>query len=145
MPLTRGDATSIILLVVLVSLILALRFGVIPVSLAAVEGESMLPTVREGDLVILLKVSDPSEIRVGDVVVYRSIGDRLIIHRVIEVRRVGNEYFYVTKGDNNLYPDIGDTIHGVSFSRIVGKVFSINSHIVKLPYLGYLSLWFNSN
>lgn len=145
MFIARRDVASVIILMILALLILALRLGIIPVSLAAVDGESMLPTVREGDLVILLKVSDPSEIKVGDVVVYRSVGDRLIIHRVIEVLRVGDEYFYVTKGDNNFFPDIGDSIYGVSFSRIVGKVFSINGHIFKVPYLGYLSLWFRSS
>lgn len=113
--------------------------------LAVVKGSSMLPTLREGDIVIILRVKT-DEIRPGDVVVYRA-GDKLIIHRVIEIKRFGNDLYFVTKGDNNPTTDFMyfDNSLGIHYKRIVGKVFSINGYLFKIPYLGYLSLMFKNN
>ncbi|MGC8953921.1 MAG: signal peptidase I [Desulfurococcus sp.] len=109
--------------------------------LAVVKGYSMLPTLREGDIVIVQKAT-PEAIRPGDVIIY-STGGKLIIHRVIKVVIRNGEYYYVTKGDNNSLPDFMyfENNIGIPYNRVLGKVVSINDYIVKIPYLGYLALF----
>lgn len=72
------------------------------VSFAVVKGNSMLPLLREGDLVVLVRPS-PDDIKVGDIIVYKALhaGSTYIIHRVIAVEKVGGAYYYRTAGDNN--------------------------------------------
>lgn len=134
------------LLIALALILYIMFFGEgLGVSLAVVRGTSMLPTLREGDVVLLVKAG-PDEIEVGDVVVFRA-GPKLIIHRVVEIRIVGGEHYYVTKGDNNPVEDVSYFDHGigVSYSRIVGRAASLSGHVLKIPYLGYLSIWAHSS
>jgi signal peptidase I len=70
----------------------------------AVEGNSMLPTYRNGDLVV---ARSDGGYETGDVVVIRvAIGDAgrhaLVVHRIIDVRSDGS---VVTKGDNRATAD----------------------------------------
>ncbi len=126
--------------------------------MAVVSGTSMLPLFREGDIVLLYKPS-PDGIRVGDVVVYKRCGGGYIIHRVIDVVKVGDRYYYRTKGDNNPYDDsrlrqfyeyspirICSDVRapGIPYERIVGVAVEVNGFTFKIPYLGYLSLMFTS-
>lgn len=112
--------------------------------LAAVDGKSMLPTLREGDLVFSYKPK-PSEINVGDVVIYRR-GSTLIIHRVMAVFNEGTYTCYLVKGDNNpmVDPALPPCKSGIPYSNIEGKVIEVSGYILKLPYLGYYSLWLNN-
>ncbi len=110
--------------------------------MAVIDGISMEPILNSGDIVFLLPVSSPEDIKVGDIIVYRSAYNRLIIHRVVDIIEVSGEYYFVTKGDNNRFPDPpvrpGDP--GIGYSFVVGKVISINGYVVKVPYFGYLTL-----
>ena len=67
---------------------------------------SMEPTIP-GKSYILVERITADEVRVGDVIVYRSddpaIAGRYNTHRVVEI--IGNGEEFVTKGDNNLVPD----------------------------------------
>lgn len=67
---------------------------------ATVKGDSMEPTLLEGDLVVLAR-SDEYEI--GDVIAYRvsSMGDATLIHRIVAVE----DGRFLTKGDNNDFVD----------------------------------------
>lgn len=101
-------------------------------TLAVVEGKSMEPLLWTGDIVIVYK-SD--EIRVGDVVIYKS-RENYVIHRVIEIR----SNCYLIKGDNNPLPD-----GCIPKELITGKVLSIGSSIIKIPGIGYLTLLMRFN
>ncbi|MGC8555461.1 MAG: signal peptidase I [Conexivisphaera sp.] len=90
-----------------------------------VEGVSMLPVLRTGDLA-LVAPAPPSSLGVGDVIVYRSPLGFFVIHRIIEV---GNGYV-VVKGDNNPFPDPWK----VTGQMIAGRVVAV------VDYLGYLAL-----
>ncbi len=83
--------------------------------------DSMAPSLRAGDLVLLQPIRDM--ITPGMVVTYDFQG-KLITHRVVEV--VGD--MLVTKGDNNQEVDPWR----VSFSDVVGVPN------VRIPYAGYL-------
>ncbi len=118
--------------------------------LAVVEGASMLPLLREGDMVVIAKKA-PEEIRVDDIVVYRSVrGGRLIIHRVVGVERVGDKYYYKIKGDNNWNEDFHEYYErvdgilrrapGVPYDRIIGVVVRVGGMHFKIPYVGFFSL-----
>ncbi len=112
--------------------------------IAVVDGYSMFPVLRMGDIVFSYKCS-PQDIHVGDIIIYRGIDGKLIIHRVIKVIVRDGKYYYVTKGDNNPIEDYFEfTGPGVPYSRVVGKVFDINGAVFKIPYLGYVSIWFHN-
>ncbi len=112
---------------------------------AVVEGYSMFPLLRQGDLVFAYR-PPPKDIHVGDIVIYRGRGGELIIHRVVAVKVRDGIYYYVTRGDNNRGPDLFEFqgMPGVPYSRIEGKVWNPGGMIFKLPYIGYLSIWFHS-
>lgn len=62
---------------------------------------SMTPTLNPGDMLFLEGVPS-NEIKVGDIIVLRSLADpnQLIVHRVVEVIFRNGEYYFTTKGDN---------------------------------------------
>ena len=156
-----GDRLQAIAVGVTVALIvfLALASALGRTFFAVVEGRSMEPILHTGDVVILEK-EGPGEIHVGDVVVYKR-GHSYIIHRVVHTYKHGGHYCYVVWGDNrrtNVYPDPGDPARcgmvrfrdpytgepvvasGIPYDWIVGVVVSLHGSVVKLPYLGALSL-----
>jgi len=134
------ELITIALILVLVATLSGTLLAEIPV--AVVKGSSMLPLLREGDIVIVLKCG-PGDIRVGDVIVFRTQTGRLVVHRVVGVK-VGEDgtYYYVTQGDNNAFPDFQHFERGlgVPYWRVVGKVASVNDFVFKVPYLGHLAL-----
>lgn len=101
------------------------------ITLAVVEGTSMEPTLQSGDLVVVMKRVSLDDIAVGDIIVYRR-GGALIIHRVIRVE----DGALITKGDNNWLPD-----PPVRFQAVVGKVLGFGDGVVKVPLVGYLTLF----
>lgn len=125
--------------------------------MAVVKGRSMEPILHTGDIVFL-RHPPPDGIRVGDVVVY-SRGGGFVIHRVVKIYKHGNTWCYVVWGDNrrtNPVPDPGDPLYcgsitlnidglsyvasGIPYSRVVGVVVTVRGSILKVPYLGGLSL-----
>jgi signal peptidase I len=70
--------------------------------------------------------------RVGDIIVFNGGQNHPIIHRIIEVRKIGNETIYMTKGDNNEGQLVQEL--QISKSQILGKA------IFKLPKLGWVKL-----
>lgn len=87
-------------------------------SYSYVPTESMEPTIMAGDSVIFKKVSYES-VKVGDIVVYKSIDKGIyIIHRVVEkvVDEDENVYF-VMRGDNNP----SDDDEHVTKDMLIGK------------------------
>ena len=81
-------------------------------------GNSMLPTICSGDMLII----DASEVcyDINDIVVYysnESNGLKLIAHRITHI--IGNKIL-ITKGDNNT---IADT--PIRINRIIGKVIEV--------------------
>jgi|YelNatPaOPRAMG01_1025707.scaffolds.fasta_scaffold08999_12 hypothetical protein len=83
---------------------------------------------ERGDLVVVRGVSSPSEIRVGDVVIYqRGPGVMPVVHRVWALLENGE--VLMVKGDANTVPDAP-----LSFQMVRGKVVAV------LPNLGWFSL-----
>ncbi len=102
-----------------------------------VTGISMLPTLEEGDLVVLQPVTI-NQVAVGDIIVYDppcSSEGTAVIHRVINVAGNG----FITKGDNNGWTDqTGGIANGpVTQGCIGGKVVFVIPYIERLSDLPY--------
>jgi len=97
------------------ALLLILIAGVIVAGFFSVRGEmpfmpilgsSMEPTLQSGSLILLEKVA-PSEVKVGDIIVYKvpvAIQDHygyppMVAHRVVKIN-TEHGYYFRTKGDN---------------------------------------------
>lgn len=143
---SKRDVAAVIILITLVLLVNPVLKAVsgTDTPLAVVRGSSMLPLLREGDVVVLEK-KGPDQIEVNDIIVYRSLKGHLIIHRVIDVKEIGGVTYYVTKGDNN--PTDDSYLYeyprgkGVTYDRIVGVVWSPFGMPFKIPYLGAVTLF----
>lgn len=75
--------------------------------------------------VVFVKKFDPTDIGVGDVIVFKVPSGESIIHRVIEVSNTT----YTTKGDANSNSKAFEM--GIAHDRVVGKAVS------RVPILGY--------
>lgn len=74
-------------------------------------GKSMSPCILDGDIITLSPVN--KRISIGDIVALKYHGNRIIVHRVIQIC----SNFVVTKGDNSI--DLDDK---VDISKIIGVV-----------------------
>ena len=90
---------------------------------------SMAPAFDTGS-VIFVKPVEPEEIREGDIITYRGMGDSRLLttHRVVGIEGSGQDLQFITKGDAN---DVNDP-NPVPGQNLVGKV------ALSVPYLGYL-------
>lgn len=133
-----GLALFIVLLCILGLLVLSGEL-----MLAVVRGRSMIPLLRQGDIVFIVRTK-PEEIKNGEIIVFRGRGGELIIHRVVDIVFINNTYYYVTKGDNNPGPDVWHfgNMPGIPFDKVVGKVVDINDFVLKIPYIGEITLMF---
>jgi signal peptidase len=121
---------------------------------AVVQSGSMEPNIPVGSLLFIQHVSGNDLViggpPTGDVVVYyfpnEKITDYFLFtvydptpwsHRAIDKVEIGGEYFVLTKGDANLYPDQTQTNPNswVPMDRVIGRV------VWYVPYLGYPLLW----
>lgn len=97
-------------------------------SLLQVDGNSMLPSIKDGDLIAIDRRS--KEIyEVGDVVSFKMDDGAIITHQIIKVSEVNGSYHYFTKGINNNYQD-NDYIE---IKQIIGEYKGF-----RIPALGYI-------
>ena len=100
------------------------------ISLYTIVSGSMEPNINIYDVVVSKKVTNPSEIKVGDVITFVSTSSIskgfTVTHRVIEIVQTDNGVGYRTQGDNNLSPDTAPA----EFDNVIGKV------ILRIPQLG---------
>ncbi|MEM2741783.1 MAG: signal peptidase I, partial [Nitrososphaeria archaeon] len=116
-----------ILLVITAIMLVSLILGTSP--FYYVEGNSMHPTLENGDLIIIYKV-DFRSLQVGDIIVFNSpVYNVRIVHRIKEIKLIGNEMVLITQGDNNRIPDPGY----VREENYIGKYMGI-----RIPYVGYI-------
>jgi signal peptidase len=91
-------------------------------------------TLHVGDLILIQGV-DPSTIKAGpepdgDIIVFLR-DDELIVHRAIGTEIVGNETYFITKGDANPTEDPSP----VPPENVIGKL------ILRIPWIGHLALF----
>ena len=106
------------------------------ISIYTIVSPSMTPVINVYDVVVNIKVTNPSDIRVGDIITYISTSSAsegmTITHRVVEVKKdEDGNYKYLTQGDNNSNPD---SLY-VEFDKIIGKEIIIIPKLGKLQFL----------
>ncbi|MFW5746426.1 MAG: signal peptidase I [Nanoarchaeota archaeon] len=89
-----------------------------------------------GDIMVLYG-TDPGDIQVGDVIVFRNRRNVPIIHRVVEKGLQQGELRFVTKGDHNPQPirSLELDEYGVSAQQYIGRA------VFRIPLLGYVKVW----
>ena len=108
-------------------------------SIYTIASGSMTPNINVYDTVINVKIDNPGDIKVGDVITFISNGldnpGMTVTHRVIEIKTSNDgEVCYQTKGD---YNPIADT-NCAKFSNLIGKV------IFRIPQLGRIQFFLAS-
>lgn len=99
--------------------------------MASITSGSMWPALKKGDFVLIKGVDGKQDVAVGDIVVYRN-EKGFTIHRV----EIMKEDTLITKGDANNTSD-----PPVKYEELVGKTLTYKGKIVKIPKLGYVSLF----
>lgn len=121
-----SDIPVLVFIIVLVCLI----SGYFPYYIIGVGSESMMPKINKGDAVLVHKIKDPDELKVGDIIVFKS-DNKNYIHRLVKIENIDGKTYYRTKGDaNNTNDDIDLTM-----KNIKGKVN------IKVKYIAYPSIY----
>ena len=114
---------------------------------------SMETSIYTGDL-IFTKEIDPSSLKVNDVIAFREDDNVITTHRIIEIKEVDGENYFVTKGDNNNTIDKHlvsyDKVEGIYISRIAGlgsvlmflqKPLGLAITLVVIFIIGFIAFW----
>jgi len=86
-----------------------------------------------GDVMIIFR-AEPKDIKIGDVIVFKSYRPDPIIHRVIQVRNTEIGIRIKTKGDHN--SNSGPDENSIDEESIVGRA------VFRVPLLGYVKITF---
>ena len=96
-----------------------------------IASNSMANSILKGDVVVIDKVNSHYEkIKEGNIIAYE-YNDKIIVHRVVEVKKTNDKYYFKTKGDANI--NIDDVL--ITEDMVVGVVN------VKIPYIGLPTVW----
>lgn len=123
----------VLCMVSFVTIIISSKKNTVPsvfnISVLSLATQSMEPTYRVGDLVVVKK-TDVKNLKKGDVISFYSTDPDIYgmpnTHRIFSVDNSGNSPVFVTKGDNNPYEDL----YTVDSDKVIGKV------CFKIPALG---------
>lgn len=115
-------------------IIVALSSGWLKYYLLTIGSESMRGSINKGDIIIVKKLNDKevNALKEGDILVFYYSG-KVIVHRIVRISEVQNNYYYYTKGDYNKTEDL----YPVEKKDIIG------TSTFKIPYLGYPTVWLN--
>ena len=129
--IAKGAVVGFVAIVALMAA-LAVLPGIVGLHPVAVLSGSMEPALRVGDIAVT-RAADPSTVKVGDVVTYRSTSG-LVTHRIISVQEAANGRMFRLKGDANETADPDP----VADTKIVAKV------VYSIPRIGFLLVFAES-
>lgn len=140
--------TIVILLFLLFIIILGVSplFSAIfnkPVPVSAVRSYSMKPALTRGDLVVIWPTGSSYNYKVGQVVVFQSKEHGITdwtMHRIVGGDAQNG---YITQGDANWHIDQEAQYPPIQPAWIAGISPSIGSYALKIPYLGFVVLFFS--
>lgn len=90
------------------------------ISYTTISGTSMVPTFKDGDVVLWVEVDNKAELESGDIIIYQP---QPTVHRIIEVGAENGEYWFRTKGDGSGFEDPPvweDDVQGL----VIGVIYS---------------------
>jgi len=121
-----------------------------PFPLSVVSSHSMEPALYRGDVMPWMPCA-MADIREGDVVVFASAQswgeEKLVVHRVTDIRDTDGERALITKGDANNYTDqAGPHVPEppVTGDMLRGKAIMLGDRPLKIPFAGVPWLMFHS-
>ena len=148
MKIFIGNLLFLSILMLLSTRILSVISGT-PFPIDIVTSDSMSPTLMEGDIVAWT-TTDINDVKTGDVIVFKSWiswpDERLVLHRVVDVKQAWGKTALITKGDANKYPDqSGPHIPEpyVTDRNFLGKAITIGNIPLKIPLIGNIGIWLN--
>ncbi|MDX8362108.1 MULTISPECIES: signal peptidase I SipW [Bacillaceae] len=97
---------------------------------------SMEPGIKTGSIIAINPDGDMTRFKEDDVIIFKDSEEKLITHRIIEVRNINEQVMYITKGDNN---DAADR-EPVLSDNVVGQYIGLT-----IPYVGYAINYANSS
>ena len=117
---------------VLAVILVCFMQGIFKYEPICILSNSMIPTYKQGDVVIFKKKSgyELSNIPKNSIIVYTK-DDKNIAHRVISIVKANDSVLYQTKGDSNNMPDMDL----VSIEQIKGV------YVFHIKYIGWPSVW----
>jgi len=84
---------------------------------------SMESDIHKGDLIIT-KETDPTKLKVNDIIAFRDAEKTVTTHRIIEIVTNDGKDYFITKGDNNSTQDLNlvalEDVEGIYVGRIPG-------------------------
>jgi signal peptidase I len=109
-------------------------------------------TLHTGDLIFVQGVN-PEDLNANypnsDIIVYRNPnGVTPIVHRIVEKQVINGTLYFKTKGDANgpiLWPDIPDYYDDIPDDRGVPQEFVEGRVLMRIPLLGWISLFLQKN
>lgn len=93
----------------------------------AVLSGSMEPTFQTGSIISIKLGTDHSNYQEGDIITFR-LEEKIVTHRIADVKQEDGQAWYKTKGDNNDALDLWS----VPAQDVVGKYTGFT-----IPYIGY--------
>ncbi|MDD2505110.1 MAG: signal peptidase I [Bacilli bacterium] len=118
----------------------AAKKGIPPkISLYTIVSGSMEPAIKVSDIILNVRVTDFTSLKVGDVITYKSDNaliadtDMTITHRILDIKinEENNKREFITKGDANTSADLLP----IQEQDIIGKT------VLKIPQLGKIQLF----
>ena len=98
----------------------------------AIATGSMRPNIGVGDVVIVDQHVKYKDLSVGEVIAYKYNGI-VVVHRLVDIIVIGDEYYFYTQGDANEDRDN----YVIYANTILGRVNT------KIPYIGLPTVWLN--
>jgi len=175
--LKNETVQTIILIAIIIAVVATFWFGLrfalrTDYPLLAVASGSMVPTLYEGDLIIVQGISNFSELHVGvyklpnrtlnpnpgeaivfydprsgRIPVYLPVagpGARLIVHRAIsKVENNDGTWYFQTQGDNNTSPDRWSGPD--TLDGRISENLMVGKVVGKVPWLGHIPLFMHEN
>ena len=124
---------SLIIPTLIVIFLVYITSGYFHYHAVAIASGSMIPNINKGDVVVIEKLDGKFDnLKVGQVVAYK-YGNIIIVHRLVDIVKVEDEYYFYTKGDANT--DIDN--YPIRESMMIGIVN------IRVPYVGLPTVWLN--
>ncbi|MHB1453822.1 MAG: signal peptidase I [Saccharofermentanales bacterium] len=114
-----------------------------PVLFSAVRSDSMSPLFERGDVVFVDNLNRSDPLSIGDIVLFKAEEGELSVLGYVAHRIIGGnkEEGYTTRGDANHYSDQETGSPLIKREWIVSRIAVRKGRPVRIPLLGYLSIW----
>jgi signal peptidase I len=126
-----GRILALVPMTSLLVIVVVLVSGIFRYYAMAIGSASMEPVIGVGDVVIIDKgIRELEQIEPGTVIAFQ-YDNRVIVHRLLEIKQQENQLVALTKGDNN------DDVDGWNITNqdLVGVVN------LRVPWLGWPTIW----